>query len=219
MQNIIILPGGGDPANSIYRNVYDLIIDSVEKVGFSGKIYCLKWPGHCSYSDAYLTLETAVDTAMASIAANEKDDIVLLGRSFGCAVALKCIKMLPKQNNVKKIILWGPTPYWLLWEMFKRDLKTNAEKALKKGLRVNETYFPSVEPIESLIKDVNIPTIIATGSKDPYCTPNFLSYLGSIVKDNKNIIIKPIVEGATHEVTLNDGKEIVEQYENVLFGK
>ncbi len=116
-------------------------------------------------------------------------------------------------------MLWGPPPYWLAWQMFVRDIAQNQIVAKKKGLKVDSTFHATLKPIESLIGGVAISTIVATGTKDPYCTPTFIEYLRSIVEVSKNkfVTFQPAVPDAPHEVTDDNGNRVVESYASTLF--
>jgi hypothetical protein len=117
-----------------------------------------------------------------------------------------------------KIILWGPVPFWVQWNMFKNNLTTNRESARKRGLKIGEDYFGSIEPVEFHIRSVTIPTVVATGTEDIYCTPSFLKYLGELSRGNPFVRIKEPVVGAPHEVTDEVGEGTLRSYAQALFG-
>lgn len=114
-------------------------------------------------------------------------------------------------------MLWGPPPFWLVWQMFIRDFAENASIARDKGVQIGEDFFPSIEPVESLLQNVTTPTIVTSGSLDPYCSPSFLGYLKNIVMANKKVIVREPIKGAKHEVAMDSDPELINAYSNALF--
>lgn len=225
---LVIFPGSGSPDNHKYASVYRLLNFAAPAYGYSEVVSSLRWPGH-NLNDV-LTLNSAVEVAQGKIQELEFDSesYDLLARSFGCYVALK-IALEVKPRKLRKVILWGPPPYWLIWEMFCRDLEGgekkggNKQKAAEKGVAVDRALFHSIEPIESLLPQVTYETVVATGEQDPYVSPAFLSYLNLIVQQRKSvefcqsISFKDAVVGAVHEVTENSPKPVIDAYLKALF--
>ncbi len=135
IMNLLILPGGGNPeASTLYHEVYAVITREAKKFGYNEVKSDVRWPGHVLSSEQYeqsdpLTLNGAVTVAIEAIKALPDDEpFTILARSFGCLVALKLANQEDKSiRRASKNILWGPAPYWLLWEIFVRDLKKNQE--------------------------------------------------------------------------------------------
>lgn len=219
---LIIFPGGGSPGNPKYGSVYRLLELEAKNYGYTSTDISLRWPGH--EKNGVLTLEGAQQLAEAKLdeleAGSEKYDI--LARSFGCYVALK-IALDKKPKGLRKIILWGPPPYWLMWEMWCKQLETWMPKAAEKGLSVDEKLFPSVVPIECMLPQISYETVVATGTQDPYVSHNYLRYLESLVQERKSdkfcqsIKIKEAVPGAVHEVTEDSPKPVIAAYMKALF--
>lgn len=221
--NLVILPGGGNPDTSpLYSKVYSVICREARKYGYRDVDCRIRWSGHFA-TDNYETshslgMQSAVDVALKNILSTGNDSYTLLARSFGCIVALKLAQSaLLEKKAPAKIILWGPPPYWLFWQLFVRDITSNQLHAKKKGLKIDETFHYTIEPIESMIQDVSVSTVIVTGTEDPYCTPAHLEYLRAIASKNSYVIFKMPVDGASHEVTDDDTPEIVKQYAQALF--
>jgi hypothetical protein len=101
--------------------------------------------------------------------------------------------------------------------MFKRDLDGEQKVAQTKGTKINEQFYATIEPVESLIQTVSIPSIIVSGTEDKYCQPAFLNYLKEVAKDNPMVRIKEPVVGAKHEVTDEASPEVVQKYAAALF--
>jgi hypothetical protein len=225
--NLLVLPGGGNPdASPLYSEVYALISREAKKFGYNEVKTDIRWPGHVSIPQKYeqsdpLTLKGAVTVAIKAINALSDDvPFTILARSFGCLVALKLANQEDQSiRRAYKNILWGPAPYWLLWEMFVRDLKENKEISKNKGLKVDESSFTSLESIESLIINTSLRTIVASGNKDPLCTPAYIKYLSSITNENRLVTFTQPVVGAGHEVVDASGEQVVRKYVEALFGE
>lgn len=224
--NLLVLPGGGDPDTSpTYRKVYELIAREAQKYGYAQVYSDIRWPGHISAGESYdknppLTLSGAVSVAIAAINKLPDEPFTILGRSFGCFVALK---LADHENELDrhpvKNILWGPDPYWQLWRDFVRDLEVNKAIAKEKGLKVDASSFASMEPIEVLLRKITIPTLVTSGSLDTGCTPSFMTYLSSLTEGNNMVRVNKIpVSGAKHEVTDDDDAFVTDLYSKALFG-
>jgi pimeloyl-ACP methyl ester carboxylesterase len=218
---LIVLPGGGSPDNELYSKVYNLLGAEAINFGYEYVDTSLRWPGHSNKKgimSGKLTLDGAMEIAVSTIQEYEDKgkEYDLLGRSFGTIVATK-YAIAYKPKSLRKIILWGPPPYWLLWQMFFRDIDTNSKIAAGKGLYLDDTFFPSIVPIESMIPILDNHTVIATGTKDPYSKPSFISYLWNCVSHKINFSFR-IVEGAIHEVTYETSSpDVVRAYLEALF--
>lgn len=218
---LVIFPGGGSPGNAKYASVYRLLEQEARNYGYDSIDCSLQWPGH--ENQGVLTLEGALQLAHNKLdeleAGPDKYDI--LARSFGCYVALKIA--LEKPKKLRKIMLWGPPPYWLMWDMWCRDIEKQKGKAAEKGLSVDEKLFPSVVPIEWMLPQISYETIVATGSQDPYVSYAYLRYLESLVQERKSdkncqsIKFKDAVPGAVHEVTEDSPKPVIDAYLKALF--
>lgn len=217
---LIIFPGGGSPHSVLYSKVYSLLETEAAKFGYAGVDCSISWPGQAlegAPATAPLTLQGAEKVAAAKIAEYENQGIPydLVGRSFGALIAAKCATAL-KPRLLRKVVFWGPSAFWLLWQKFVRDLATNQQEASANGLTLDESYFPSLEPFESLVQRVEYPMTIATGSEDIYSSPGYLAYLGSILAHKKNVRLT-LVQGAPHEVTRDLPQEVVGAYLRALF--
>jgi hypothetical protein len=97
------------------------------------------------------------------------------------------------------------------------QLSDSQRIARAKGVKIEEHSFSSIEPIESMLLDVAISKHIAAGTKDPYCTPGFFTYLMNITGENSHVTFARPVDGAPHEVTGDMDKTIVKAYTTALF--
>lgn len=217
---LVVIPGTGCPDNEKYASVYRFLEHAASDYGYNSADITLRWPGHNHHG--ILTLDEAQEVAWEKIEELEAgtEEYDFLARSFGCYVALKIAKE-KQPNRLRKIILWGPPPYWLMWEMFCRDIEENSRIARGKGTSVDDTLFSTLVPLESMLAEIRYETIVATGNQDPYVPPAHLHYLESIVQKRSDhpqcIRFKGAVPGAVHEVT-EDASDLVKQaYLKALF--
>lgn len=220
--NLIIFPGTGSPYNKLYKDVYALLSSGANKYGYGKIENTITYPGHIRIdgtTEGELTLDGAIETAISKVYYYENNGINydFLGRSFGSFVTVK-IAIGRKLNNLQRLILWGPPPYWLVWQMFVRDLEENRRIAKTKGVYVEETFFRSIIPLESMLSSLEYPTIIASGTKDAYSKPGYIEYLKSLFEYRNNISFR-MVDDAPHEVTIQNCTDAtIGAYLEALFG-
>ncbi len=223
--NLLILPGGGNPDSSpLYAEVYDLIVRLAKLSGFQHVRADVRWPGQTTAArfakSPCLTFPAAVMHAKRMMERMPPGPFAVLGRSYGCFVALKLgLEPAKLRRCPTKLILWGPTPHWLLWELFARDFVANRRMARAKGLKIDRQFFNSTEPVESLVQSVAIQTEVVAGTKDKYCSPAFLDYLRRVAVKNPLVNVPRAVRGAPHEVTEKCGVRVVRNYTKALFSE
>jgi pimeloyl-ACP methyl ester carboxylesterase len=221
--NLLILPGAGNPDFSpLYAEVYRTLSEEARRYGFTAVYDTVRWAGQAANPDqaagATLSLAGAVEIALVAARAMPKGPYAILGRSFGCTVALKVVARLTVDEHLpERLIFWGPPPFWSLWEMFVRDFSSNREKAAQKGVFIGAGYFHGLEPVESLLRKAQVPTAVTSGTEDGFCPPPFNEYLRSLCSENARVDVKPPIKGAGHEVTAADGADIVALYGAALF--
>lgn len=215
---LLVFPGVGSPENPIYAEVYSLIEEGAKRFGF-GSIKICYWPGQIEAEEDELTLDGAVNVAKQKIqeAENDGEPYCILGRSFGTIVCAKTLSEI-SVSKFKSIILWGPPPFPVLWELFKRDFEKTKLTAEQKGTRISDRFFDSITPLETLIPNIKHPTVIATGTEDKYCRPYFISYLKKLVNNTDNLSLR-VVNGAPHEVTHESPKVVIEEYQQKLLNE
>lgn len=220
---LIVFPGAGCPDSPLYTSVFALIRSAAPRFGYDRVNASVRWPGHHGQSGS-LTLDGALKVARRELSEIEKNRVPydILARSFGCYVAITiALKMRPK--NLRKIILWGPLPFWGMWEYWKRDLAANRKKGMKKGVTVDHRLFPSLAPLESMLPTLPYEVVIATGDQDDDVPGSYLTYLAAIVRKRRGsthshpIRFKKAVRGAAHEVTADATKQVVKRYLTALF--
>jgi pimeloyl-ACP methyl ester carboxylesterase len=217
--NLLIFPGTGDPSSLLYEKVYGLIELLAVAEGYSSVDRSVRWPGHQSSGiSGTLSVAAAAETARALIRRYEESaqSYDILARSFGCFVALLAMEQ-SKVNNCRRIVLWGPPPYWKLWELWVRDIALNATKGTEKGVLFDGSLFSSVVPIESLLPRVQRRTTVAYGTRDRFFPISFVAYLRALSSDNPLVENFCPVAEADHEVTETDGDQVVQAYKRALF--
>ena len=219
--NLLILPGGGSKDAENYRSVYTLLEDAAKERGYK-EIQVAHYPGQVDdkrkiIGEGTLTGSVKATSVLVKQFA-DKGPFRIIARSFGCTVALMAVKEAGL-TNVKEIVLWGPFPFWGIWERFKKDFKTYCKKHSEKmGVNISENYFDSEEPIEyHLLKyTCDTPIIISSGAGDKTeCPPSFFNYLKEICIGKDNIRFVGPVYKAKH--TMRPGDPGMEGYLNMLF--
>lgn len=219
---MVIFPGGGSPDNPTYASVYRLLERAARERNYTLVDASLRWPGH--NHQGMLTLDGALMIAEGRIDVldAESENYDILARSFGCIVALRlALKKQPKR--LRRIILWGPPPYWWIWEKFCRDIGDTKKELAEKGLSVDESFFPTCVPLEFMLPAILYETVVVTGDQDPNVPQAYLEYLKSIVMERKSrkhcqsIRFKEVVLGAVHEVTEDTPAPVIEAYLKALF--
>jgi hypothetical protein len=219
---LLVFPGSASPCNSLYREVYQLLRSGAKKYGYQKVDTSLRWPGHFDSggrSIGKLTLDGAVDVATRKVRQFERagQPYDILARSFGNYVAMKTI-LNTRPKLLRRLILWAPPPYWVLWKMFVRD-RTETEKiAREKWLAFDEAFFPSVIPLETMVPELGVPCVAATGTEDKYCAHKYLNYLKGFATGTE-FTVQDVVAGAIHEVHPGLGKPVVAAYLKALFSK
>lgn len=211
MKKLLIFPGVGSPQNSTYADVYSLLNFGAKGYGYDQVSIC-HWPGQRASETDILTLGGAVEIAMDAINSceDEEREYAILGRSFGTIVAARVLSEI-KPTRLKRVIMWGPPPYSVLWKLFKLEIDKSTDTAKNKGTRIDNTFFDSIIPFESLISTIDYKTVIATGTEDPWVPPSFIQYIQTLLKGKNNFSCR-VVDGAGHECSIKCPKEVQKEY-------
>lgn len=218
---LLVFPGSASPCNPLYCEVYRLLRTGAKKHGYHTVDTSLRWPGHfdsAGRSTGKLTLGGAVEVATKKVQRFEQagEPYHILARSFGNYVALKTVLNI-RPKLLQRLVLWAPPPYWVLWKMFVRDRRETKKIAREKWLAFDRRFFPSVIPLETMVSELEIPCVAATGTKDKYCAHEYLIYLKNFAA--ADFEVRDVVVGAIHEVHPGLGKPVVNAYLKALFSK
>ena len=209
---LIIAPGAASPTHPRYREAREALVDAASERGYT-KIETLSYPGHDH--DGYAL---HLDTSSAAIIGAIKSHCAgggtpsILARSYGCYAAVRAL--IDADVQIERLVLWGPPPYWLMYEFWRRDLDrivpdihmTRKEEAAARFTRIDGSFFESLVPIEVLLQDRILASrlqhlVLATGEADPYCPPPFLQYLGSLIRAlGNNALVCDAIPGVGHSV-------------------
>src|SRR3989304_1117110 len=211
MKKLLIFPGVGSPENSTYADVYALLNVGAKDYGYD-KVSICHWPGQRANETDILTLGGAVEIAKNAIntCENEDGEYSILGRSFGTIVAARVLSEI-KPTRLKRVIMWGPPPYSVLWKLFKFEIDKTKQKAEEKGTRIDNSFFNSIIPFESLVLTIDCPTVIATGTEDLWVPPSFIQYIQTLLKGKDNFSFR-VVDGAGHECSTKCPVEVQKKY-------
>lgn len=211
MNKLLIFPGVGSPENMEYEPVYSLLEKGAKGYGYDQVSIC-HWPGQSATETDILTLGGAVEIAKDAINSceNEEGEYSILGRSFGTIVAARVLSEI-KPTRLNRVIMWGPPPYSVLWKLFKLEIDKSKQTAKGKGTRIDNSFFDSIIPFESLILSIDHTTVIATGTEDPWVPPSFIGYLETLLHGKNNLSFR-VVNGAGHDCSTKCPVEVQKEY-------
>lgn len=200
---LIIFPGAADP-HTTYKDAYDLLRKEAKRRKLT-EFILQNYPGHYSYDDnSYLSMSASVNLIRSSIRKLElkKEQYIVVCRSFGCLPFIEFLKLhTNKMIHVKKVILWGCSPYHL-WYSFFKDFDPNVFR--DKNVRVKPGLFKSIYPVELSINEISntasFNTFITSGDQDHYHPVYFQELLKAINK-NPKVVLPDLVKGEGHTIT------------------
>jgi pimeloyl-ACP methyl ester carboxylesterase len=219
---LLVFPGAGNPEHPRYAKVYSLIEKLATKNGFLSVDVSVRWPGHFrppTVAKGMLNLTSAAQEAVSILKRYETagQRYAVLGRSFGTFVILRALRDV-QVNLLERIVLWGPPPMWKNWDCFVRQITDYQAKSVERWVHLDPNYYAAIEPMESLLISVHVPTRLASGELDTFCSPVDLAYYRRIIQKNRCVHVVPKVKGAEHEVTEDASASVVAGYEKALFG-
>lgn len=218
-KQLLIFPGSGDPAYPLYARVYELIASLASKAGYDDVDCSIRWPGQKSFNrPGVLNVHSAVAVAKDHLrnADEAGGDYVVLARSFGCFVALQATTEY-RPRNCRRLVLWGPPPYWKLHDLLVSQIEDQIRKSRDKHVIIDGSYFSSFTPVEQLLRDAVIETVVAYGTKDRLAPKHLVSVIEEIAAENQLVKSPRSVIGADHEVTGDEPPEVIAAYFDALF--
>ena len=219
-KSLIVFPGAGNPSVSLYKDVYKLIERGAIDYGYDHVDLSVRYPGQ--FDDEHNETQSSLSFTSATKAAIQhlrqyekaKKPFDILGRSFGTFIALKSAEILRPQF-LKRMILWGAPAYWRLWTGFVQDFAETQRISKDKKVFLEEDFFVTIQPIESLLPNITYSCVMASGSLDKNTTAEDMNYYRQLA--NNNVRFSEIVKNAKHEVTNNDSPDVIAQYLKALF--
>lgn len=219
----LLLPGLGSPESARYQDVYHLLAEEAQRRELPMR--CLKYRGQGHLAEGRLSGEITlpgIARAIISDVEQSPPGSLLLCRSFGCFLPgyLASYHGL-NLARFRRIVLWGPVPYFHMWRLFgtrSKIAKMNIE-AKTKGVRLSPSFFESMVPLEICCEAlVDTEVVIALGTEDRYADPSFPPFLAGVLRKHGNRHVRvEIVEGAPHEVTSAEKEEVKRAYLKALF--
>lgn len=221
----IVLPRLGSPLGSMYRPVYAFIEEAARRRDMECRQVVYRGAGQLDENGAIsgaVSLPKVADIAAGHLA--EAPEATLICRSFGCMVPGYLYARRPELfRNVRRVVLWGPVPYHVMWQLFGDSAKIEArnEEATSKGARLAPGLFGTLEPLELLCQ--NLPSVAITvgvGSLDKYSSAAFGDFLSQIIRGAAPASVEVrVVADAPHEVHPgNVSPAVLAEYQSVLFG-
>lgn len=218
---LLISPGAGNPESDLYRQVYELIGTMAQREGYSNVDTSIRWPGQASSPfGGDLTFDGAVAVLARKLSELDaaKTPYDLLGRSFGCPVALRAAEVY-RPTHLGRILLWGAVPHWKVWELFVESLDTAIKKGAEKGVTISARFYSSCIPVEILLQRCRFRVRFALGSADSYMSAAFSDYLKTdLCAKNPLVVFPRAVPDAPHEITAGLCEETITLYRTALFG-
>lgn len=219
--NLIVFPGGGSPKNPRYAKVYSAIDAEARRAGYSEVDLTVAYPSHFDSDPSNasgMRFDTAVDRGLAAVRRHEESNATfdLLARSFGCLIAAKIARDM-RPRGLRRLVIWGPPPFWRLWEMLVKDIDAISAEGRQKGVLLDRETFGTLTPFEHLLPGIACEVVIATGTKDQVCSPAHVRYLEALHGREARFSFR-VVEGAPHEVSPdNVTPDVLAAYSDALF--
>jgi hypothetical protein len=220
-EKLTVLCGAGSPYSKQYKPVYDFLNTESRKRDFDFQLIDYVGVGQFPEINNGLSLPRAFEKVLPELTTETSSR--LLCRSFGCHLAGYILSEYPEVlKNYNPVILWGPSPFHGLWELFGKDknaINKFNEFASKKGVKFHNEFWTDMVPLEvcaKKFKDKDI--IVAYGTEDIYCDYSFANYLNDLILSYTNCNSKVVtIEKARHEIKASDSENILSSYLSLIF--
>jgi hypothetical protein len=202
-KSLLIIPGTGDPNHPKYIKVYELLKTHALNQGYIRVIIPTLF-GHESHEykeHIHLTKNAELVSNEITILESLQQPYDVICRSYGCSVFFEFYRLSSLAfSNLNRVIMWGPSPYYIYYKFGLKQIENFAEKGKLKGSILNEQLFKTMYPFELHVKEFNndIDLTIATGTLDHYCSEAYLNYLKNDNPDKK--ISFQILDNLPHAV-------------------
>ncbi len=201
-KKLVILTGMGDPKNSKYQKVYELITTEAKRLNYD-EIIILGWKGQNSFTETgVFNFKEATQTAIEFFQKIEESDINydVICRSYGTGVFLAVCQTI-NLNKIGFASLWGIPNYSDCFELFEEKIDETIKDVISKGVKIDHTFFKNFFPFDLLLKRFKqkFKMNIVSGSEDKYCSSDYANYLKSL--NNLSNLNYQVITGLPHEVT------------------
>jgi len=214
-----VIPGGSSPCDEKYLDVYGLLKEESEKLGYHFDI--LYMPGQRK-KDRHLSgrygLEACIDTVREQILSLERGRFpyTVMALSGGCTVLLSTLIELGNEkvslHKLQKVILYGAAPFSLFWKIFS---KGEGLDKVGSSTKFASNFWEEWQPVEYLLPLVQYKTLVAVGTIDKYVPISFFEYLKNICELNQNVSFA-IVDRCGHNVKKSDDQNWQAYIEAIL---
>ena len=136
----------------------------------------------------------------STLEAEKTNDHFLIARSSGCNVVAELLATW-EGTSVKRVVFWGPPPFWLYCDMFGTGKGMFYDKCAKTWVHVTKNIVQTTAPWESRLPSISCPVRLATGDRDNFCRPEYLKYIRACVANKGNFDFPDAVVNCPHSVT------------------
>jgi len=199
---ITIIPGLSSPNCDQYKAVYGPLLQEVVRRFPQANSEVVLLPGQLDASgctEGEFLIPEAASRLRSVLETERSTEYFLIARSSGCNVVAELMSTW-KDAPVKRIVFWGPPPYWLYFDMFAAGSGDYYEEALKTGVHLTTKIVQTSTPWESRLPSISCPVLLATGSQDTFCRPEYLDYIKASVPKQANFDFLT-VRNCPHSVT------------------
>jgi hypothetical protein len=183
MDKLIIVPGLSSPNSKKHRPVYECLLEQASGRLPAAKSEVLLLPGQAD-PQGNITGEFSIPDAAGFLKKRIQEctegAVMLLARSSGCDVVAEALRNSETRKRVSRIVLWGPPPFWLYYDMFTVEglhTKPLPQRKDEDGLYPSSRIVPTAFPFETRLTELDDRTLIASGGKDEYSPPEYHKYL------------------------------------------
>lgn len=173
---LLIIPGLSSPYCEKQKRVYFPLLEEAKKRLPEIETKLVLLPGQNDergIAEGEFLIPDACERIRSVLDSGES--YYLLARSSGCTVVAELLATW-KDAPVKKVVFWGPPPFWLYHDMFASGEGPFFDKARETGVRITKKILVNCTPWESNIAKFSQRLLLATGEEDNFCPPSYIDY-------------------------------------------
>jgi hypothetical protein len=135
--------------------------------------------------------------ALARVTSPKTTDVRIVAFSFGCTVALSAV--IGQEWGMKrlKVVLCGPIPLWLSWQIFQEGIG-RSQMGTSTRMTDDQCFFDDLVPVEHLLPQVDCAIDIVAGADDQYCTQAYMEYLRRYSLEQGLTVGTALINGFRH---------------------